>query len=140
MRILRITGVSDAENQEAQQMNLGFDIDGVISDFATTLAKVIEKHYGLQLTEKEICYHDLDCLLGISKKERSQLVKETLLQDIELINGAKEALSKLHSEGHTIFILTARHKELENVTIDWLERKGIPYFNLLMLNENPNVA
>jgi uncharacterized HAD superfamily protein len=116
-------------------MNLGFDIDGVISDFATTLAKVIKNRYGLQLTEKEFCNHNLSCLLGISKEERSRLVKEILLQDLELIKGAKEALLKLHSEGHKIFILTARYKELENVTRDWLERKGIPYSHLIILNE-----
>ena len=108
-------------------MNLGFDIDGVISDFAKTLARVVKKHYNLKLDETEICYHDLDLLLGISKEESSQLVKETLLGDIVLVKGAKEALLKLYLEGHEIFILTARFKELENVTKDWLERRGVPY-------------
>jgi len=116
-------------------VNLGFDIDGVISDFAKTLARVVKKHYNLKLDETEICYHDLDLLLGISKEESSQLVKETLLGDIVLVKGAKEALLKLYLEGHKIFILTARFKELENVTKDWLERRGVPYSHLFMLNE-----
>jgi len=116
-------------------MNLGFDIDGVISDFAKTLARVVKKHYDLKLDETEICYHDLDLLLGISKEESSQLVKETLLGDIVLVKGAKEVLLKLYLEGHKIFILTARFKELENVTKDWLERRGVPYSHLFMLNE-----
>jgi len=116
-------------------MNLGFDIDGVISDFAKTLARVVKKHYDLKLTEKEICYHDLDLLLGISKKEKNQLVTETLLKDLTLIDGAKEALLKLYSEGNQILILTARPKELEHITKGWLERKGIPYSKLFQLNE-----
>jgi len=116
-------------------MNLGFDIDGVISDFAKALARVVKKHYNLKLDETDICYPNLGLLLGISKEESSQLVKETLLEDMVLVKGAKEALLKLHLEGHKIFILTARSKELENVTKDWLERRGVPYSHLFMLNE-----
>ena len=74
-------------------------------------------------------------LLGVSKEEKHQLVKETLLEDLALIIGAKEALLELYSGSNQIFILTARPKELENVTKDWLERKGIPYSQLYQLNE-----
>lgn len=116
-------------------MNLGFDIDGVISDFARTLARVVKKHYNLKLDETEMCYHDLALLLGISKEESGQLVKETLLGDIVLVKGAKEALLKLYLEGHKIFILTARSKELESITRDWLKQKGVPFSQLFMLIE-----
>ena len=116
-------------------MNLGFDIDGVISDFAFTFMKIVKEKYNLLLTEKELLYHHLDLLLGINKKERRQLVKEILLEDLNLIPGAKDAILKLKAEGHEIILLTARYIELENVTKDWLKRKGIPYSNLFMLNE-----
>jgi len=115
-------------------MNLGFDIDGVISDFAKTLVGVIKKHYDLNLDETEICHHDLSLLLGISRVESRQLVKETLLSDIGLIEGAKEALYQLNLDGHKIFILTARSKEFESITKDWLEHMGVRYFALFMLN------
>ena len=97
--------------------------------------EVVKKHYNLKLDETEICYHDLDLLLGISKEERDELVKVTLLEDLSLIDGAKEALMELYSENNQIFILTARSKELENITRYWLEQKGIPYSHLFILNE-----
>jgi len=73
-------------------MNLGFDIDGVISDFAKARARVVKKHYNLKLDETEMCYHDLSLLLGISKEESNQLVKQTLLGgsgEIQFLCGRK---------------------------------------------------
>ena len=117
------------------EMNLGFDIDGVISDFVRSFVKVVEKHYNLALTETDIYCHDLNLVLGISRKERNKLIRETLLEELELNSGAKKALAKLYSEGHQIFILTARSSDLVNVTKDWLKKKGIPYSQLIQLNE-----
>jgi uncharacterized HAD superfamily protein len=116
-------------------MNLGFDIDGVISDFVTTFIKLVHEKYGVTLTEEEIYCHDLNLVLGITKKERNGLITETLKQDLPLNKGAKETIEKLSSEGHKIYLLTARFDALAKVTNDWLKRKGIPYTELLQLTE-----
>lgn len=116
-------------------MNLGFDIDGVISDFVRTFVGLVKKHYDLILTEADIHCHDLGLVLGISKQERNKLIRETLLEDLTLISGAKKVLVKLYSEGQQIFILTARSSDLVNVTKSWLKKKGIPYSQLIQLNE-----
>jgi len=116
-------------------MNLGFDIDGVISDFIKTFSELVENRYGIKLNEAEIYCHDLNLVLGITKKERNQLIMETLKKDLALNHGAKETLEKLCSEGHKIYLLTARFGVLAKVTEDWLKRKGIPYTELLQLTE-----
>jgi len=116
-------------------MNLGFDIDGVISDFVTTFIKLVHEKYGVTLTEEEIYCHDLNLVLGITKKECNDLITETLKQDLPLNKGAKETIEKLSSEGHKIYLLTARFDALAKVTKDWLKRKGIPYTELLQLTE-----
>jgi len=116
-------------------MDLGFDIDGVISDFVRSFASVVKKHYDLDLAEEDIHYHDLDLVLGISKEERDKLIRETLLQDLPLIAGAKKALVKLHSGGHQIVILTARPRDMVKVTKEWLKKKGIPYSQFIQLHE-----
>lgn len=116
-------------------MDLGFDIDGVISNFVRSFASVVKKYYNLNLAEADIYYHDLDLVLGISKEERNKLIRETLLGDLALISGAKEGLAKLHSEGHQILILTARPRDLINVTKGWLKKRGIPYSQLIQLDE-----
>lgn len=116
-------------------MNLGFDIDGVISDFVRSFVKVVKEHYGLTVTEANIYCHDLNLVLGISKRDTVKLIRETLLDDLVLISGAKKTLVKLESEGHQIFVLTARPNDLGDVTKSWLKKKGIPYSRLIQLNE-----
>jgi len=116
-------------------MNLGFDIDGVISDFVGSFVKIVKKRYGLTLTEANIYCHDLNLVLGINKQERNKLIREILLSDIALMPKAQRTLMRLKSEGHQIFILTARFKDLVAVTKAWLKKKGIPYSQLIQLNE-----
>lgn len=120
---------------EDDKMDLGFDIDGVISDFVRSFVKVVKGHYDLTLTEADIHCHDLDLVLGISKQERNKLIRETLLEELELNPGAQKTLAKLSSEGHRIFILTARSGNLAGITETWLRKKKIPCFQLLQLKE-----
>lgn len=116
-------------------MNLGFDIDGVISDFVKTFVELVKKRYNLVLRKTDIYCHDLNLVLGISKEERNQLIRDTLKEDLTLNTGAREAIEKLCLERHRIFILTARPNDLVEVTKSWLKKKGIPYAQLVQLNE-----
>ncbi len=55
----------------------------------------------------------------------------TLFTDAPVRDGARETLSRLREEGHEIVIITARKKEwfqnAEKVSRDWLEKRRIPY-------------
>ena len=116
-------------------MNLGFDIDGVISDFVKTFSELVEIRYDVKLNEAEIYCHDLNLVLGITKNERNQLITETLRKDLPLNHGAKATLERLSSEGHKICLLTARSGVPVEVTKDWLKRNSIPYTELFQLSE-----
>ena len=52
-------------------MNLGFDIDGVIANFAGPLINTIKTNYGVTLTEKDIYCFDLNIVLGITRAEET---------------------------------------------------------------------
>lgn len=116
-------------------MKLGFDIDGVISDFVKTFIELVKKRYTLILKETDIYCHDLNLVLGITEEERNKLIRETIKQDLTLNLGAKEAIEKLFAEGHKVFLLTARPHDLIELTKTWLKKKGIPYTKLVQLNE-----
>ena len=118
-----------------KQMNLGFDIDGVISNFVRAFSELVEKKYSIRLKEADIYCHDLNLVLGITITERNQLITETFKQDLQLNSGAKETLEKLCLEGHKIYLLTARYDSLVEATESWLRKKGIPYTELVQLNE-----
>jgi uncharacterized HAD superfamily protein len=97
--------------------------------------KVVKKDYNATLAEADIYCHDLDLVLGITKGEGNKLVRKTILNGLELNIGAKQTLAKLSSEGHRIFILTARSNSLVETTKKWLKEKRIPYYQLLHLEE-----
>ena len=116
-------------------MNLGFDIDGVIADFVNIFSDLAKKKYGVTLTEVDIYCHDLNLVLGVPKDEVVQLITETLKTDLPLYPEAKETLEKLFSEGHRIYLLTARYDFLFQNTLLWLKEKSIPYTDILNLTE-----
>ncbi len=114
-------------------MNLGFDIDGVISDFAKRFADIIQRRYGAKLTDEDMYSYNVSLVLGIPKEEVSDIVTETLKGDLPLIPFAKETIEKLNSEGHNVYLLTARSEELIGHTSAWLKRNGLVYKKILYL-------
>lgn len=115
-------------------MKIGIDIDGVISNFVKNFRVIVRDAYNIDLQEQDIYVHDLYLVLGISKIEAFNLIYKCLTQDLELIEGAREGLTKLYND-HEIFILTARPKELNGLTEKWLKKKNLPYHRLIHLNE-----
>lgn len=118
----------------SRKLNLGFDIDGVISDFSKPLLSTIKKNYGLTLKPTDIYCFELDIVLGITPSEEEQLIVEVLKQDLPLNLGAKETLERLSREGHSIHLLTSRYGHLRDITQSWLKEKGIPFTQLHLLN------
>ena len=116
-------------------MNLGFDIDGVIADFAPQLLETIKRHYGLTLKRTDIYCFDLNIVLGVPRFEEQALIGEVLKQNLPLNRGAKETLEQLSYEGHTIYLLTCRYGYLRDITESWLKEKAVPYTQLQLLKE-----
>jgi uncharacterized protein len=108
-------------------MNLGFDIDGVISNFSKRFVELIEKKYNVTLTDADMYSYEVDLVLGITKEDVGQIVFETLSSDLPVYPLAKETLNKLNDEGHKIYLLTARHEALIPATSLWLSKNSIPH-------------
>jgi uncharacterized protein len=116
-----------------ETMNLGFDIDGVISNFTIRFNEVIKQKYGITLTDSEMYSYEVNLVLGIPKVEVAEIVADTLKSDLPLNPHAKEILDRLTAEGHTIYLLTARSESLSHYTASWLKEKAIPYKELYHL-------
>ncbi len=114
-------------------MNLGFDIDGVISNFTSQFTTIVQKKYGIKLTDADMYSYDISLVLGITKDEVADIVTETLKSNLPLNPMAKETLDKLTADGHNIYLLTARSKDLIEHTSNWLKENGIAYRNLFYL-------
>ena len=114
-------------------MNLGFDIDGVISNFTKQFIAIVQKKYGGALSDSDMYAYEVNLVLGIPKEDVAEIVTETLKSDLPLNPSAKETLDKLAAEGHKIYLLTARSEELIQHTSTLLKQKGIPYTEILYL-------
>ena len=85
------------------------------------------------MTDADMYSYDVSLVLGITKDEVADIVNETLKSDLPLNPLAKETLDKLNSEGHNIYLLTARSDELTEYTLNWLKQKGIVYKDIFHL-------
>jgi uncharacterized protein len=116
-------------------MNLGFDIDGVVCDFTGQLNRVIKKRYEETLTQADMYCYDINLVLGIPKEEVAEIVFKTLKSDLPLQPFAKETLDRLASEGHKIYLITARSEKLAAYTKKWLKKRKVPYEAIYHLSE-----
>ncbi len=114
-------------------MNLGFDIDGVISNFTPQFTDIIRKKFLTTLTDADMYSYDVNLVLGITKDEVADIVTETLKSDLPLNHLTKETLDKLASEGHNIYLITARSEALIDHTLSWLKEKNITYKGIFHL-------
>jgi uncharacterized HAD superfamily protein len=117
----------------ASIMNLGFDIDGVISNFTKQFIDIIQKKYGVAISDSDMYSYEVNLVLGIPKEDVAEIVNEILKSDLPLNPSAKETLDRLAAEGHRIYLLTARSEELIQHTSTWLKQKDIPYTEILYL-------
>lgn len=72
--------------------------------------------------------------------------------DVKIKPGAKEMISKLHTEGHTIIIHTARNmgstghnvgkamKNVGKITLDWLDKNGIEFDEIFFGKPNADIT
>lgn len=114
-------------------MNIGFDIDGVIANFKQRFVEVVEKKYNVILTDSDMYSYDPNLVLGVSRAEVGEVIVETLSSDLPLYPEAKETLEILTTQGHNIYLLTARHQSLIRVTSTWLNKNCIPYKEVFYL-------
>ncbi len=129
-------------------MKIGIDIDNVISNFNDCLLEEYKKHdkelrnNGI-VNEKEYIHKMFDW----SKEEEETFYYENIeriAKNLNLIDGAKEYITKLKEDGDEIYIISGRdngeYQEPLKMTEEWLEKYKIPYDSLILTNSNDKHA
>ena len=106
---------------------IGVDLDDVLGDFTGSLLKYHNHTYGTNAKREDVKTYDAAGALGISQKLNRERIDEfyqtTALEDMPLIDGAKEALTQLKAEGDELYIITARPRPLEERTKCYFDSK-----------------
>ena len=118
-------------------MNIAIDIDDTITDTYEYMLPLIAINYNLdikKLWSNKPSYKELSKTLP-NYQDFIQNNYHILANIVPVKEGAIKVLKKLRSEGHKIFIITARNtEEYSNpykLTYDYLVSKGIPFDKLI---------
>lgn len=128
-------------------MNIGIDVDNVISKFDEALKEEFLKH-DKELRNTGIINPKLYITKGMFDWTYDELRPfyleniERIAKNLDVIEGAKEYIEKLREDGHTIVIITGRdngeYTDPYNMTKKWLKEKEIPYDKLVFTNAYKN--
>lgn len=134
-----------------KKLIIGVDLDGVCGDFYGIMRKYYADYAEIPLEElPEADSFNLNNW-GIYERQqyedfhRFAVTQKNLFQDMPMIKGARKYIKKLSDEGHRICIVTHRlcikyfHKEATIQTVEWLEKKGIPFWDLCFLKNKASI-
>ncbi|MGC4029315.1 MAG: hypothetical protein QM696_10615 [Steroidobacteraceae bacterium] len=123
----------------------GVDLDGVVADFIAGLKPVAAEWLGVPEDElaDDVSYSFAEWKLGGKRGyddlHRYALKEKRLFETLPVIDGAAASLRRLSRQGVRIRIITHRlyipwfHRQAVNQTVEWLEKNGIPYWDLCFM-------
>ena len=128
-------------------MNIGIDIDNVISNFNEALKEEFLKH-DKELRNTGIVNPNLYMTKGMFDWSEDEIWGfyleniERIAKRLEVKPGAKEYIDKLKEDGHMIVIITGRdngdYADPWNITENWLKQKEIKYDKLIITDAYKN--
>lgn len=120
-----------------KKQRFGIDIDGTITNPATFLP-YLNKHFQKQLTIDDIVEYELNGVLGVTKVQFGEWMKEhepSIYEQAEMAENAKDTLMEWEKH-HELFYISARPKHVEEVTFDWFHRMMVPYDHIELLGQH----
>ncbi len=133
---------------DATEFVFGVDLDGVVADFIQGLKPIAAEWLGVPLTSltDEVSYGFREWNIGdYDDLHRFALKERALFASLPLIEGAAPALRRISSRGIRIRIITHRlyiewfHRQAIVQTVEWLEKHGIPYWDLCFMAAKSSV-
>ena len=134
-------------------MNIGIDIDGVLTDleretidFGTKMC--IEENWPITIDLSK--YWEVEAF-GWTSEQADKFWNKYLVEYVTQSPArrfAKEIISKLREEGNNIYIITARDEngmppeyygKMQELTIKWLKEQEIEYNELIFTSDNEKV-
>lgn len=131
---------------------LGIDLDGVCADFYARMRELAAEWFECKVDDlpTEVTYGLREWGIRGSDQyaslHRFAVTQRDLFSTVPMIPGARRVLRKLSNQGYRIRIITHRlfiqyfHEIAVRQTIGWLDRHGIPYWDLCFMKEKDQVG
>jgi hypothetical protein len=117
-------------------MKIGLDIDGVLADSDPAFRTHMQKLFQRPFPKKDVVCFDYQQCFNFSEVQ-FKLFWETFTRQgkwekIKLMPGVKQFLKQVKAEDVTV--ITARPKELQRQTANWLKINNIPHNKLIFMS------
>lgn len=119
-------------------LSLCIDIDGTITEPYYWLQRV-NQHFGTNVRPEDVNCYEIHQVLGIEAavyQEFYDVFGSLLHAEAEIRHGAREVLNELF-KSHSLHFVTARDGKMTEVSLEWLQRHGIPMDSISLLG-SPN--
>ena len=114
-------------------LTIGIDIDGVIVDYASAILPLLSKICQRPVSYEDLSHWNIGEALNIGEEAVDSVWEQVLYSDLlryaSPIDGALEGLSTLRK--HEIWLVTARPKAMQNLTLSWLGENKVKYDGLV---------
>lgn len=129
----------------------GVDLDGVVADFIQGMKPIAADWLGVAVSDltDDVSYGfkewNLGGKRGYDDLHRYALKERKLFENLQPIPGAAAVLRRLSRKGIRIRIITHRlyipwfHRQAVVQTVEWLEKHGIPYWDLCFMAKKSSV-
>jgi len=131
---------------------IGVDLDGVCADFYGRMREIAAEWFECPIDDLTpnvsfgLQEWGIHSETQYSSLHRFAVTQRGLFESCPMIPGARSFLRRLSDEGARIRIITHRlfihyfHRIAVSQTIDWLDRHGIPYWDLCFMKDKEQVG
>jgi uncharacterized HAD superfamily protein len=126
------------------------DVDDVVAKTTDTYAGIVEKEFGKKVSFEQIHTFDLKTSFGLTDNEFHYFFdlihQPDHLLGFEPVEGAVKTMVNWAEAGHCIDIVTGRPTSALEVSMEWLEKHGVPFDSFTMVDKynrpgnDPSVA
>lgn len=127
-------------------MKIGIDIDGVITHEKkgqqNIWLRALNNYFEDNIKRKKNVY-DFSKAYDLPLEDLREFLNNKIYEiysSVEISPNAKDVIDRLIKEGHTIYLITARHKEFRPLTIKWLEQHQVNYNYLYHEHDKAELA
>ncbi|MCF8000364.1 MAG: hypothetical protein K9K76_00700 [Halanaerobiales bacterium] len=114
-------------------MNIGIDIDGVITHEKKGKENIwlrsLNNYFEENIKRKKDVY-DFSEAYDLPLEDLREFLNNKIHEiysNVEIAPNAKNIMDQLKNDGHTIYLITARHKKFRPLTIKWLAQHNVNY-------------
>lgn len=107
-------------------LNIAIDVDDVLFDYLENFLKYVNNLKGTSFSKEDMTSFFFEKVSGFDREETINLHNSfhfsENFNEILPLEGSLESIDFLNKEGHNLFIITSRSRDMEDLTKEWINR------------------